>query len=176
MTGSSGRDSALRLLEEIGGRFRDEDGDLVPGASLLLVRALAAADIDMNDESLGVAAEFLSLPLESLRNVARFHDSLVEGPAETAGATLTLCLGTSCSLHGAVGFHKELKAHYGIDGGGWTLREVFCLGQCESGPSMMLGREIYCARAQAVVADERRWRSTDEGQVHVDDDSVPVRD
>ena len=167
--------SLAEALGLIGPKLKTSEGTLVCGASLILVTYLRKSGIPLRDEDLGLLAGFLGLEREETARVLDFHDKALRPDPEGADKMI-LCRGTSCSLHGADNLHPQLKAGLEKQGMKREYVEVFCLGQCERGPSIMVGREIYCSRAQVVIIDERDWRSEQSDHISLEDDSVPVRD
>jgi NADH:ubiquinone oxidoreductase subunit E len=137
--------------------------------------AVRSRGFEMLDAVAQAVATRTGVPPDRVREIARFCDILVAARPE-APVTLTLCRGMSCSLHGAERVHGMIAELVAEEGLSVTFREVFCLGQCDYGPSLMVDGSIYLVRDRRVVEDRRHWRQGDSGPVPIGDASAPVLD
>jgi formate dehydrogenase subunit gamma len=82
---------------------------------------------------------------EVFGTVTFYHDFRIDGPP--GRHVLKLCRAEACQAVGADALHADMKARLGLDwdqtskDGRLTLKPVFCLGLCASGPSGMLDGE-----------------------------------
>lgn len=93
-----------------------------------------------------VALGFDKTPAE-IEDIIYSYDLLQHN---TPGAhRISICLGTSCYLHGSQSVLQKLCAELGIAPGETTpdgqfyLEVVRCLGACDVGPALMVDNEIY---------------------------------
>lgn len=149
--------------------FADSRGER--GAPLLLVAACRAQGHAIEGPFLDALAERLALPARRVVEIAAFCDEVMADQG-----AITLCRGVTCSMYGAERLHGHLKEALRALGGEREYREVFCLSQCEYGPSVMHGNRIWVTRARRVVEDGRVWRDEDSGPVSLNDTSSPVAD
>ncbi len=141
------------------------------GAALLVVMAWRARGFPAESEHLEELSGRLGLEPQRVSEIATYCDRLVGSEAG-----LTLCRGLTCTLHGAEAFHARLKSLLTKLQLERPLDEVFCLSQCEHGPSVMQGDRIWVTRAQRVVEARRAWRHGDSGPVPISDNSLPNLD
>lgn len=154
------------LPAELFADSRDEGG-----APLLLVAACRSQGHAVEGTFLAALAERLALPAQRVIEIAAFCDGIMADQE-----AITLCRGVTCSLHRAETLHGHLKDSLRTLGPEREYHEVFCLSQCEFGPSVMHGNRIWVTRARRVVEDGRAWRDEDSGPVSLTDTSRPVAD
>lgn len=174
MERSRGSSAACEALDAIQASLPAElsaDNCREGGAPLLLIAACRAQGHVVEGPLLGALAARLDLSTEHVLEIGSFCDALIADEGE-----VTLCRGVTCSMHGAKGLHGHLKDVIEGPGSPRQYREVFCLSQCEHGPSIMQGDRIWVTRARRVVADGRVWRDEDSGPVSLTDTSRPVAD
>ncbi|MFH1651368.1 MAG: NAD(P)H-dependent oxidoreductase subunit E [Chloroflexota bacterium] len=141
-------------LNDILGRHRPEPGQLVP--VLLEVQdsfGYLPADIISN------VASFLGTAVGQIYSVASFYSHFRLKPV--GRHRLTVCLGTSCYIHGAPKIMTELEKETGIKDGetsedmAYTLESVACVGCCALAPVVKVNGAVHAEmtpqRVKAVV-------------------------
>jgi len=151
------------------------DGSLHQVGPLLIIAALRSSGRSLEGALLTEVASRLELEPECVQRTAAFCDDLLASTNPDEPLQVTLCRGMTCTLHGADGLHPLFKRAMREAGVSHDYLDVFCLSQCEHGPSIMVGKHVWVTRAQDVVADDREWRQGDSGPVPVDG-SDPVVD
>lgn len=120
------------------------------------VLALRGRGVPCDEASLQVVAERTGRNLESVRGVAAFVAALAE-PERNSRRYYT-CRNTSCIVNGAGSLH-DLVAEFALEHGSPLLPgEIYCLDQCEFGPSMAADRFVYRGGTDDVFEDTRLWR------------------
>ncbi|MAG55230.1 MAG: hypothetical protein CMJ83_02960 [Planctomycetes bacterium] len=153
-----------------------EDGSPTLGAALLVVSACRARGLILDGDLLDAIAERVGVVHDVIRDITRFADALLASADSAAPTQVALCRGVTCTMHGAERLHPLLKSVMQRAGAAHEYKDVFCLSQCEYGPSIMVGKDIWVTRARKVVEDRREWRQGDSRPVPVSDTSAPDLD
>lgn len=101
--------------------------------------------------------------IRQVESASRFVAGLMRGRAE--GKEPLVCRGLTCRLHGADALWVRLGEALTGDVAAWQPREAHCLGQCDAGPSIRVGRSILVVRGGEVREDRRGWHEEDGGAV-----------
>lgn len=152
--------------------LRDEAGALLPGSLLLLALHARERGLDRGHPGWSALAREPGIDAAAIDRIQAFADRLL---SREGSASVTFCLGVSCSLNGANELRDLIVAALERCGAAPPRDEVYCLSQCDRGPSIMQGSEIYCGTMNDVIEDRRDWRG-DAGPVSISDTSRPVRD
>lgn len=89
-------------------------------------------------EAIDLAADVFNLSRAEVYGVARYYDDFRESPSQIP--VLRVCMAEACQALGA----RELKSHAdAIAAGRVEVEEVFCLGNCACGPSVMAPRRVH---------------------------------
>ena len=161
------------MLDREGLVTRRPDGSPAPASALLASLACIRNGVDLRGDALPDAARLLGLEVPKLEAVIRFAEDLVD--STRVPGPMTLCRGINCTMRGCEALHPVLRESLRRAGGTRDVREVFCLNHCDSGPSVKVGRHVYCAGTNDVEVDRRTWNDGG-GVVPIGDDSVPVLD
>lgn len=122
-------DEARALLEPLAGLR----GGLLPALHTLQERygCISQSAIDL-------AADVFNLSRAEVYGVARYYDDFCEAPRDAP--VLKICMAEACQAVGA----EALKDHaVDIASGRVAIEEVFCLGNCACGPSVMASPQVY---------------------------------
>jgi formate dehydrogenase subunit gamma len=99
------------------------------------------------DAAVREVAEQLNLSRAEVHGVVSFYKDL---RTEPAGRVLVqVCRGEACQSVGGEALVREVGSRLGVAlettraDGAVTLDEVFCLGNCALGPSVMVGGRLY---------------------------------
>lgn len=101
----------------------------------------------VSDESIHDLAALLEMPPEEIDSVATFYNLIYRKPV--GKYVILLCDSVSCYIVGYETIQKHLEKTLGIRygettaDGRFTLLPVPCLGTCDRGPAMMIGRDLH---------------------------------
>jgi NADH:ubiquinone oxidoreductase subunit E len=149
--------------------WRDEKGELLPGAPLLAAAA-AFGDPTLKSADFARISEDLGFPVPAFEAARRFFERLARATPETP---LQICHGLSCAVEGAEGYRDRLIEALEGAGSKISYEAVHCLDHCLEGPNVRFGAETFCAKSCVVVEDERTWRSADAGPRKIDASGAP---
>jgi NADH:ubiquinone oxidoreductase subunit E len=108
----------------------------------------------LNQNALREVAELCDLDPTEVKTIAGFytmyweedeqaeHGHGYKGDGKKGKYWLQVCTDLPCALRGADAFHKELKAHLGVEEGGttedglFTVEHVMCLAACDKAPML----------------------------------------
>jgi NADH:ubiquinone oxidoreductase subunit E len=119
----------------------------VPGAVVPILREMNDTFSYLPEPALRAASEHLNIPLSELLRIATFYNEFDLAPR--GRYVVTVCLGTTCYVKGAVGivaaFEKELGIKTGETTGDmlFTLRTVRCLGCCSFAPVVKINGDVH---------------------------------
>ncbi len=122
--------------------------------AVLSLRRLA---LRLDDEALAAMARGFDRNPADVRRVAAWIDGVLAGPT-AAAPVLHRCVSVSCSANGAAALWSELGPLFESVGLALPVVGVHCLGQCEQGPSLGHGDQVYTGGAESVIRDDRPWR------------------
>ncbi len=118
-------------------------------------------------EGIREVAELCEMDPTQVKSIAGFYTMYAEQPK--GKYWLQVCTDLACALRGADEFHKELKAHLGIDEGGttadglFTAEHVMCLGACDRAPMLQCNFRFHenldMEKMKALLEE---WRSASE--------------
>lgn len=134
---------AERALQTI---FDEHEGE-ESAALVPLLRAIERAYGFVSDEALAEVARRAAVTIEDAENIASFF-SLPRTPPP-ARFVLDVCHNVNCARRGGGAIMQHLRERLGVAAGEPTpdkrfmLREVMCLGLCQSGPALRVGRELH---------------------------------
>jgi NADH:ubiquinone oxidoreductase subunit F (NADH-binding)/NADH:ubiquinone oxidoreductase subunit E len=95
------------------------------------------------DEDLNALAERLNVPLYRIEGVVSFYPHFRRSPPPRAA--VALCRDVTCRLAGGAGWcDRAREALAGVEG--VEVREVSCLGRCDSAPAAAINEHPVCAR------------------------------
>jgi len=119
----------------------------LPGAMLPVLHEVQAEFGYIPKHSVPVIAEVLRLSRAEVHGVISFyHDFHTEPEGKTA---IHVCRAEACQAMGSRDLETHVKDRLGVDFGGttedgrYTLKEVYCLGNCACSPSIRIDNEIH---------------------------------
>ncbi len=101
----------------------------------------------VSDESIKDLSEILEMSTEEIDSVATFYNLIYRRPV--GKYVILLCDSVSCYITGYESILKHMETTLGIkfgettSDGKFTLLPVPCLGTCDHGPAMMVGRDLH---------------------------------
>ncbi|HEX4023345.1 MAG TPA: formate dehydrogenase subunit gamma [Steroidobacteraceae bacterium] len=129
------------VLEAVG-RHRDLQGALLP-----VLHAIQDRLGWVPSRTVPLIAFELNLSRAEVHGVLTFYHYFRQQPP--GRHVIHLCRAEACQAVGAVELEAHARRVLGIgfhgtsSGGGHTLEPVYCLGNCATGPSMMIDRELH---------------------------------
>jgi len=136
---------------EIIARHRD-----MPGALLPMLHALQESFGYVDGRAVPEIASALNISQAEVHGVITFYRDFRTAPP--GRHTIEVCRAEACQSMGCVRLVDHLRAHLKVELGGttadgaFTLREVFCLGNCALSPALMLDGELH-GRVSPATAD-----------------------
>ena len=149
--GNGRRDSTAEIARIVAAR-RD-----MPGALLPILHEIQDTQGYVPDDAIPVIAKALSLSRAEVHGVITFYHHFRQQPA--GRHVVQVCRAEACQSVGADALAEHACRKLGCDfhettaDGQYTLEPVYCLGQCATGPSMMIGDRIH-ARVDAKRFDK----------------------
>lgn len=140
----------VRVIERIQGLQH------LPGALLPILHALQEEFGYIDDAMIPPIAEALNISHAEVHGVISFYHDFRRAPA--GRHTLQICRAESCQAMGCNALIAHVEKSLGVKLGGtsedgnFTLRPVYCLGNCALSPAVMLDGQPY-GRVSAAVAD-----------------------
>jgi formate dehydrogenase subunit gamma len=135
-------ETTLDLVKAIAESLRDRRGALLP-----ILRALQEELGYIPEESVPLVAEALNLTRAEVHGVVTFyHDFRTR---KLGRRVVKICQAESCQALGSAQVSAAAKAHLGIDfeettgDNAFTLRKVYCLGNCALSPSIMIDADVH---------------------------------
>ncbi len=104
------------------------------------------------EDAIPVLAECLNLSRADVHGVVTFYHDFRRTPA--GRHEIALCLAEACQANGCDGLADHVRSRLGVDmgettaDGAFTLKAVYCLGNCALGPSVMIDGALH-ARVDA---------------------------
>ncbi len=134
------------------------------GALLPILHALQETFGYIDDAAIPLMARKLNLSRAEVHGVVSFYQDFRR--TRPGHYILKVCRAEACQALGGRALVDHLRDHLKVDfgqttaDGAFTLEEVFCLGNCGLGPSIMIDDTLHGrvdgARFDALVADRRR--------------------
>jgi formate dehydrogenase subunit gamma len=128
----------------------------LPGALLPILHALQEEFGYIEDAMIPLIAEALNISHAEVHGVISFYHDFRRAPA--GRHVLQICRAESCQAMGCNSLIAHVEKSLGVKlgettgDGNFTLRPVYCLGNCALSPAVMLDGEPY-GRVSAAVAD-----------------------
>jgi len=128
----------------------------LPGALLPILHALQEEFGYIDDAMIPLIAEGLNISHAEVHGVISFYHDFRRAPA--GRHTLQICRAESCQAMGCNSLIAHVEKSLGVKmgetsgDGSFTLRPVYCLGNCALSPAVMLDGQPY-GRVSAAVAD-----------------------
>jgi NADH:ubiquinone oxidoreductase subunit E len=166
LAASGSRVSPRELLRRHAPALILKDGAWANGSLAVLLLDFRRHSGPPTESELSEFASLSRLSVHQVKTVSDFVATLLSNH-RNRGETL-ICSGLTCSLHGAERLHKALEEVFLEDSLPWMPREVHCLGQCDAGPSIRVGRCTHVTRTLETRTDTRVWRETDGGAFSVE--------
>ncbi|PLQ02448.1 formate dehydrogenase subunit gamma [Cupriavidus pauculus] len=129
----------------------------MPGALLPILHEIQDTQGYIPADAVPVIAKALNLSRAEVHGVITFYHHFREQPA--GRHVVQVCRAEACQSVGADALAEHACRKLGCDfhettaDGQYTLEPVYCLGQCATGPSMMIGDRIH-ARVDAKRFDK----------------------
>jgi formate dehydrogenase subunit gamma len=128
----------------------------LPGALLPILHALQEEFGYIDDGMIPLVAEALNISHAEVHGVISFYHDFRRAPA--GRHVLQICRAESCQSMGCNPLIEHVEKRLGVSlgettaDGNFTLRPVYCLGNCALSPAVMLDGQPY-GRVSAAVAD-----------------------
>lgn len=128
----------------------------LPGALLPILHALQDEFGYIDDAMIPLVAEALNISHAEVHGVISFYHDFRRAPA--GRHVLQICRAESCQSMGCNPLIAHVEKSLGVKlgettaDGNFTLRPVYCLGNCALSPAVMLDGQPY-GRVSAAVAD-----------------------
>ena len=128
----------------------------LPGALLPILHALQEEFGYIDDAMIPLIAEALNISHAEVHGVISFYHDFRRAPA--GKHVLQICRAESCQAMGCNSLVAHVEKNLGVKmgetsvDGNFTLRPVYCLGNCALSPAVMLDGQPY-GRVSAAVAD-----------------------
>lgn len=134
------------------------------GALLPILHALQEVFGYIDEAAVPLLAQALNLSRAEVHGVITFYHDFRR--ARPGHHVLKVCRAEACQALGGRALIDHLRSHLQVDfgettaDGTFTLEEVFCLGNCGLGPSLMVDGTLHgrvdAGRLDALLADHRR--------------------
>jgi formate dehydrogenase subunit gamma len=117
------------------------------GALLPIMHAVQDALGYVPDAAVPVIAQDLNISRADVHGMLTFYHYFRRHPG--GKHIVYLCRAEACQARGARALEQDVKKILGIDfhdttaDGAFTLEPVYCLGNCASGPSVMIDKELH---------------------------------
>lgn len=134
--------SELQTVQRIVAEMRERPGPLI--------EVLHGIQTDLGfipPAAVPVVAEALNLSRAEVHGVITFYHYFQEAPA--GRHTLEVCRAESCQAMGAEALGERAQERLGVGfgqtsaDGAFSLRPVYCLGNCACSPAVMIDGELY---------------------------------
>ena len=128
----------------------------LPGALLPILHALQEEFGYIDDAMIPLAAEALNLSHAEVHGVISFYHDFRRTPP--GRHVLQICRAEACQSMGCNPLIEHVEKRLGVrlgettPDGNFTLRPIYCLGNCALSPAVMLDGQPY-GRVSAAVAD-----------------------
>jgi formate dehydrogenase subunit gamma len=128
----------------------------LPGALLPILHALQEEFGYIDDAMIPLIAEALNISHAEVHGVISFYHDFRRAPE--GRHVLQICRAESCQSMGCHSLIAHVEKNLGVklgetsEDGNFTLKAVYCLGNCALSPAVMLDGQPY-GRVSAAVAD-----------------------
>jgi formate dehydrogenase subunit gamma len=118
-----------------------------PGPLIEVLHAVQAELGYVPADAVPIVAEALNLSRAEVHGVVTFYHLFRETPP--GKHTVHICRAEACQSMGANGLVAHAKKRLGVDfhettpDGGFSLEQVFCLGNCALSPAAMIDGQLY---------------------------------
>ena len=135
-------ETTRRIVASVVETLRDERGALLP-----ILHAIQQKFGYIPEETVPIMADALNQTRADVHGVVSFYYDF--RTTKTGRAVVKICQAESCQALGSAALTEAAKTHLGVDfeettaDEAFTLRKVFCLGNCARSPSVMIGSEVY---------------------------------
>lgn len=154
-------DSVVKTLLE---KYRRQ-----PGGALSVLQEYQDMCGSLPDQVIKEVARCFGRSEAEIEDLLYSHDVLQQ---ETPGRhRISVCMGTSCYLHGEQSVLNKFAGLLGINPGQATpdgefyLEAVRCLGACDLGPSVLIDDEVHpFVKPDKVAAIIRKYRQSPDGE------------
>lgn len=92
----------------------------------------------LSQDSIDLAADVFNFSRAEVYGVARYYDDFRARPSKLP--VLKVCMGEACQAVGAVALKDHALEHASAT---VEIEEVFCLGNCACGPSIISGSAVH---------------------------------
>ena len=139
---SSAAPASADPIAEAIAEHRDRRGPLLP-----LLHAVQNRCGHISDEAVARIADALNLSRAEVHGVVSFYDYFRRTPG--GRHRVGLCRAEACQAVGSRALEAEAKRQLGVEFGGTTadgvfsLQDVYCLGNCAAGPSVLIDEELH---------------------------------
>ena len=143
-------------MDTVRARERIQALQLLPGALLPILHALQEEFGYIDDVLIPLAAEALNLSHAEVHGVISFYHDFRRTPP--GRHVLQICRAEACQSMGCNPLIEHVEKRLGVRlgettaDGNFTLRPIYCLGNCALSPAVMLDGQPY-GRVSAAVAD-----------------------
>jgi formate dehydrogenase subunit gamma len=135
-------DTVEAIVQAVLETLREKRGALLP-----ILHGIQNERGHIPDESVPVIARTLNLTRAEVHGVVSFYHDFRRKKA--GRRTVRICQAESCQAAGSEAVTASAREELGIDfeetteDGAFTLRKVFCLGNCALSPSVMVEGTVY---------------------------------
>jgi formate dehydrogenase subunit gamma len=132
---------SLALVRDIAATYRGQRGALLP-----ILHAIQGELGYVPPEAIPVLADELNLSRADVHGVVSFYHDFRSAPA--GRTTVRICRGEACQAVGAERLVNHLQDSRGMSlgetslDGSVTIEQVFCLGNCASGPAAQVNGRL----------------------------------
>jgi formate dehydrogenase subunit gamma len=135
-------ETSRQIVENIVEALRPKRGALLP-----ILHAIQGEFGFIPEASIPLVADRLNLTRAEVYGVVTFYHDFRR--KETGRRVLKICLAESCQALGSHGLVEAARESLGVDfegttkDGVFTLRKVFCLGNCALSPSVAIDADVH---------------------------------
>jgi formate dehydrogenase subunit gamma len=139
------------------------------GALLPVLHALQEAFGYIDEQAIPIVAETLNLSKADVHGVVSFYHDFRRSP--TGRHVIKLCRAEACQAMGSDALADHVEQHLAVGMGGTTadgafsLKPVFCLGNCALSPAVMVDDHLYGRvnprRFDQIIAAERKHEAAE---------------
>jgi len=141
-TNSRVSETTLRLVASTEAHLRDKRGTLLP-----ILHSIKEEFGYIPEETIPILADALNQTRADVHGVVSFYADF--RTTKSGRHTVAICQAESCQALGSTALTEAAKKQLDIDfdqtteDEAFTLRRVFCLGNCARSPSVMIDAEVH---------------------------------